>query len=57
MAFKKPKGNLLDSQRAPFENQTYVIENRKQKLEEYNNMQERNCLDIRFQIKITIFAV
>ncbi len=38
MAFKKPKGNLLDSQRAPFENQTYVIENRKQKLEEYNNM-------------------
>lgn len=38
MAFKKPKGNLLGSKRSPFENQTYVIENRKQKLEEYNNM-------------------
>ena len=31
MAFKKPKGNLLGSQRAPFENQAHVIENYKQK--------------------------
>ena len=40
MAFRKPKGNLLSSKRAPFENQMHVIENRKQKLAEYNSLKD-----------------